>query len=382
MPPAVPALVQIIQVVVFAVLIGGSLAAWSRVSIRLASGQSVLSAEPRRPVPWNLGHVAAIAAIYFLLQAGGALIVHRFFPASPAAAEVVANAVDKNLLERAVEPQKTDKQPAEKNEKGAGKKPKDSEEKAEPLDPQKMAAGILIHIFASVLALVIAVPLLRGTARCTWADLGIVPDKLLSDIKLGLTGFAAAAVPIYGMQFALSRWSTKRHPIIDWLEKSPDTNFLLLAGISTVLVAPLAEEFFFRLIFQGWLERLAAYRWPKASNERERVEDAPGLSTLAATRASDNPSSMLSESGDLLQDVATAEVVPAGGIAGWGPIVCSAFIFALMHFDHGPAPIPLFFLALLLGYLYQKTHRILPSIVVHCCLNSCSMLILWTSLLK
>jgi membrane protease YdiL (CAAX protease family) len=29
-----------------------------------------------------------------------------------------------------------------------------------------------------------------------------------------------------------------------------------------------------------------------------------------------------------------------------------------------------------LGYLYQRTHRILPSLVVHALLNACSMIVL------
>ena len=39
----------------------------------------------------------------------------------------------------------------------------------------------------------------------------------------------------------------------------------------------------------------------------------------------------------------------------------SAAIFAFMHLGQGPAPIPLFFLAIGLGYLYRQTHRATPS---------------------
>jgi membrane protease YdiL (CAAX protease family) len=44
-----------------------------------------------------------------------------------------------------------------------------------------------------------------------------------------------------------------------------------------------------------------------------------------------------------------------------------------MHAAHGPDPIPLFVLALGLGYLYRQTHRILPCIVVHFLLNLLTM---------
>jgi membrane protease YdiL (CAAX protease family) len=59
------------------------------------------------------------------------------------------------------------------------------------------------------------------------------------------------------------------------------------------------------------------------------------------------------------------------------PIVLSSALFALAHVGHGPDPIPLFFLALILGYIYQRTHRIVPCIVAHMLFNSLAMLVLW-----
>ena len=59
------------------------------------------------------------------------------------------------------------------------------------------------------------------------------------------------------------------------------------------------------------------------------------------------------------------------------PIALSSLLFAAVHYGHGVAPIPLFFLALALGYLYQRTHRLLAPIVLHASLNACSMIYLW-----
>jgi membrane protease YdiL (CAAX protease family) len=60
-------------------------------------------------------------------------------------------------------------------------------------------------------------------------------------------------------------------------------------------------------------------------------------------------------------------------------IVLSSLVFALMHVSHGPDVVPLFFFALALGYLYQQTHRVWPSLVVHICLNACTLAMLWAS---
>ncbi|MFT7642674.1 MAG: membrane protease YdiL (CAAX protease family), partial [Pirellulaceae bacterium] len=62
------------------------------------------------------------------------------------------------------------------------------------------------------------------------------------------------------------------------------------------------------------------------------------------------------------------------------PILGSSAIFALMHFSHGPDPIPLFFLSIGIGYVYQRTHRILPCILIHMLLNGFSILLLWLQL--
>ena len=51
-------------------------------------------------------------------------------------------------------------------------------------------------------------------------------------------------------------------------------------------------------------------------------------------------------------------------------ILVSALVFALMHRSHGPDPIPLFLLAVALGYVFSRTGRVLPCIVAHALLNA------------
>ena len=42
-----------------------------------------------------------------------------------------------------------------------------------------------------------------------------------------------------------------------------------------------------------------------------------------------------------------------------------------------PDPVALFILALFLGYVYQRTHRIIAPVFVHACVNALSMIQLW-----
>ena len=167
--------------------------------------------------------------------------------------------------------------------------------------------------------------------------LGFDGDEFLSDVWLGLRAFVVAALPIYGLQLLLAYWFPYRHPVIDEFLKHRDWESLLEAATSAVLIAPVAEEMAFRVGLQGileWLERLI------------RRRTGP-----------------------------TAGGIPPGVI----PIAISSLTFALAHLGHGAAPFPLFFLALLLGYLYFQTHRIVPSIVVHMCLNAVSLGLIWCS---
>jgi membrane protease YdiL (CAAX protease family) len=63
--------------------------------------------------------------------------------------------------------------------------------------------------------------------------------------------------------------------------------------------------------------------------------------------------------------------------AAWLPIAISSIIFALLHYSHGPDWIPLTLLAMGIGYVYQRTHRLVPGLVVHAVLNSLSLSGLW-----
>jgi membrane protease YdiL (CAAX protease family) len=47
---------------------------------------------------------------------------------------------------------------------------------------------------------------------------------------------------------------------------------------------------------------------------------------------------------------------------------------------HSTDPFPLFVLSLFLGFVYQRTHRILPSIILHATFNLISMVVFWQTM--
>ena len=58
----------------------------------------------------------------------------------------------------------------------------------------------------------------------------------------------------------------------------------------------------------------------------------------------------------------------------------SGTAFGLAHLGHGVAPVSLILFGIVLGYLYQRTHRLVPSITAHMLFNSYSMVLLWLQL--
>ena len=93
----------------------------------------------------------------------------------------------------------------------------------------------------------------------------------------------------------------------------------------------------------------------------------------------DGPASRdASNAGDIKRELAPSSEEDTF-VSLW-PVAFSAAIFALLHAGHGPAWIPLFPFALGLGYLYQRTGRLLPSVTLHFLLNATTMVGVWFGL--
>lgn len=206
------------------------------------------------------------------------------------------------------------------------------------------------------------------------------------------------------------------HPLVQLLAADPRPSTLIMALLAATLVAPLAEELFFRLALQGWLEtrdREWARRWfPERRVPRGAVAigisagvfallhlrtvggEAPsptelgivlrintGSQALASvlmivylaweTRASEEDLGLIWRylRGDVLLGLAAfAAVTPL--LYG----VHLALEALLPNFPLVFDPVPLFALALVLGYLYYTTHRLAPSVTMHVAFNTYSLL--------
>jgi membrane protease YdiL (CAAX protease family) len=261
----------------------------------------------------------------------------------------------------------------------------------------------LYIIFASTLAQMAACFLtglfIMIRTRCTVGDLGISIGEFGRDIKLGFFAFCALAMPTYGIQVVLTRFWPSEHPLIEAVKTQPALELLLIAGFVAVISAPLTEEFMFRTLFQGWLEKMfdpIAFQRPNflkslLLGERVRDEEPEPLMAEIVDNAEPLPMQPTPHIGtDPTNPYAppspTFEPPPSSTplqpafprlVTDVLSITISSVVFALLHYSHGPDWVPLLFLAAGLGYIYRRTHRITPTIVVHFLLNGLSMMALF-----
>ncbi len=278
-----------------------SLACWVAAICRMRGGHPLVAYQPRRRVPWGAADLLFALLALLVFQALAMNIAARF--ASPEAGSQLARVF-------------------------AG------------------AIGGLAAVGASVTAISLH-------AGASWTDFGVDRRYILADLRLGGLAFLMLAPPVYGLQHLLVQWFPSQHPLLSLLTEHGSPAVYLVVGFSAAIIAPLTEEYLFRLLLQGWAEGAFAAR-------AETTESSQDISTWRhADETQCEPET---------QALRTQEVR-----AGWLAILVSATLFAALHASHGPDPIPLFVLAVGLGYLYQRTHRILPSITVHFLLNSATL---------
>ena len=323
---------------------------WIGVVARLARGEAIVPHSPRRPAPWTIVDVLLIVMAYILLNGAieGALTAwdHADVGDNPAKTLAAYETI------------------------------------------RRLSASAL----ANIVTVALSIGLLSLRTGATRDDLGFSGGQWIGDLRLGATAFVAVSVPIYALQFVLTRFFESRHPIMNILEIDHGPLTMAWVGLIAVVIAPVAEEFLFRVVIQGWLEAWEARRSGLATTMRPSGQALTyGTAESGFAPAAVTDAARPLESGNPYQppglslsvspprpEVATGIGRGFGGApVGVVPVVATSLLFALMHVGHGPDPIPLFLLALVLGFLYQRTHRVLPGIVLHVCLNGTSMLIFW-----
>lgn len=240
---------------------------------------------------------------------------------------------------------------------------------------------------AIILALVLAfsfwqVKLTAGEQK-PW--LGLLPNG--RDVRNGvLMGLVCTPLLLImqGLLQALSQQflhEQQEHPYIEMIRKNKDIDhaqvFELLGWItlSVTIIAPILEELLFRGLLQGWLRGKYQTVTDRILPRSPSVYDPTPVDDLVL-HESGNPY----EAPQVRVTLAPAELQRRRLVA-WAPVFITSGAFAVAHLGHGPAPIPLFLFSLALGYLYEKTGRLAPSIIAHFMLNLCTSILLWVAIM-
>jgi membrane protease YdiL (CAAX protease family) len=256
-------------------------------------------------------------------------------------------------------------------------------EQAEVSPVEVSLPEIAISSLAMLIATVVMIPLLSLRCNDVIGRMGLALRRF--DVALGLRSALLILPPTMLMMGAVSMLKQYSHPVLDLLEVDesggqPGLGAFALLFVTTVFVAPVVEEFWFRGLLQGGLQSVAdSMKRRRNSLSATSMEDDAN-----ANEPSDNPY----EPPQALIATETSIDSPGGMQSGdWVPVsvwplVLASLVFALAHWGHGLAPIPLFFLSLGLGYLYRQTGSLIPSITVHFVLNGLTMTLTLCELMR
>ena len=318
----------------YVVAVASSLAAWVWIAARRINKTPILSHAPRRDVPWR--SIGLIIAVLML-----ALKIIPLFGSEdtrPAQATFIWQAVVMGVT--------------------------------------------MLWVTVGIAAVLV---LTRGA---NWRDLGLPSTwtELLDDVRVGVVTFAATIIPVYGIKIALVNLSDDRvaHPLLEKLIENPSGPLFLVVVFSAVIVAPIFEEFVYRLLLQGWLEKI------ERPTLTDRADPSRLPDSVVAEQILPEPprdTNVPPDPGLLAETESAASSrnsEPFGSHRSWmalpfgvGPIVISASLFSLAHLGHGLDPIPLFILGLFFGYIYYRTHRLLPCVLAHMFFNGFSLALFW-----
>jgi membrane protease YdiL (CAAX protease family) len=239
--------------------------------------------------------------------------------------------------------------------------------------------------------------------------IGWYPKQLFADLKLASASFLIVAPIVLVAQTLLALLVEYKHPAMEAMVEGANWFTIVAVWISAVIAAPIAEEVVFRGWIQNWLQRLSfrpgafaksiAGGWwhdtdtsslqsatAQGSIDKQTSEDS--IDDQWSTTSQNNPA--LSQLDEKVPETAPDPVNPFTSPVSpdarqrssdnstvtrnnWIAIILTSLIFAMMHLGQGLAPIPLFGLSILLGYLYQRTGSLAPCIGLHMLNNGYSV---------
>lgn len=351
-------------------MLTGALASWTYLIVRAVRRQPLLTVEPSTPRVWGLADVMFIAITSVICQ-----IVF-----ASAYVRIAGQGIPENG------------------------------------DAQLTAAVATAASLGNVAAIVLALGWLALRFNVTPEHAGFRTQGWWRQLQIGVVATLAVLPVVYLLMAAVSIGlkTEYSHPLLDEVRRNATLGSYLLGVVTAVLLAPLAEEFLFRVLIQGWLQS-----WPVSTprqilfgaglaernvtlknatsnsawdagddgewDVQAELVDAPLHPPLVATTVSASPNPyavpLSSEAGQAGVDSVAPHDTLAQFVPPVWPSIVTGILFGLAHWGYGLSFIPLIVLGILLGLLYRATNSIWPCFLVHFALNGSSMLMLGFSIL-
>lgn len=234
--------------------------------------------------------------------------------------------------------------------------------------PNNMPLSNRCSLWATVLA---APFVLLAMTRMVWyashtrlQNLGLTYRRGLPALATAYLVWLVVTPPVFGVHYYMGKLQEKlglqpnKHQLEQILTGGDATvSDWLLAVLTAVVVAPILEELFFRGLVQPWL---AKRPWGGFLAWAAAVPIA-GLESKAA----------------MIFVMVFGAVVTTALLwrpLHWQAICGSALLFAAFHSSAWPAPVPLFFLAVALGWVAHRSRTLVAPIVLHALFNFVSTL--------
>ena len=263
-----------------------------RLIARYRRGEPLIPQVLGSPVPWDGIIVASLFVLFLVCQGLCVTAAQQLFYVDDQAPQVVSNGSATTVITV------------------------DGSKGSDNLGYLVLANAIAMLAFTCVAAFILR---MRGAS---WEDLGFRDPKPREGLRLACVTWVIIVPPLLALAAFLDQFvEPYSHPIIEFLQADKSVWSIGLVLGAAVVAAPIAEEFFFRRILQGWLEI---------------------------------------KFGD------------------WA-VVVSAFCFGLAHLGQGLGWVPLIGFGLAAGYLARRRGTILPSIVLHALFNGLSVMLLVVS---
>ena len=201
--------------------------------------------------------------------------------------------------------------------------------------------------------------------RTTGQDLGLGPRRLMPGVARGLLGIVIVLPPLFCLSqlmellYRLVHYEhPAEHPLLKVLGNRPNPSVVGMIFCGAWVLAPMWEE----LAFRGHVQTLLRRLFRSIGRAAPSRTIPPAISPPAPQTAP-----------PVLEYASPRQVREPNAAQTWAAIVCTSLLFALVH-PLWSQPV-IFFLALCLGYAYERTRNLWVPITIHSLFNMVSTLL-------